>query len=173
MTWVCSEVVHHLVVHLFSSSPRKGGEHMNMVQMNGYLSLSRQFLSKCPWSTAHCSISLSSRMIWRPTSALCLAFARSSFEVRPWMVFDAASLAKPSVVFGPELAAPCKRHLPTGKRAGLWHRVPLLVLAKHFWPCQSGPNNQGLELLFITLKIQRFMGFYYNTKTHLSRWLVY
>lgn len=76
------------------------------------------------------------------------------------MVFDAVSRAEPSSVFGPVERPPWSLQRPFFLVPGRWHNVPRRVRAMHLMPCQLGPYSHGLELLFITLKLHRFLGFY-------------
>ena len=104
-----------------------------------YLNWSRQSLVKRLWSKAQFSISLSFALTCLPTSALCFAFARSVFVVRPWVIFDAVRLAIPSSVRGPVERPPWNLHRPLVLLPGRWQYVPFRVRASHRVPCQFGP----------------------------------
>ena len=108
---------------------------------------------KCPRSTAQASIALTSALICRRTSALCLASARFSFVSRPWVVCSAASRALPSSVLGPVLAPPWSLQRPTGSLAGLWQSVPLRVRASHLVPGQLGPKRVSRPIVLSLVNI--------------------
>ena len=97
----------------------------------------------------------------RPTVTVFRLAASFSLVQRPCLRFAFEMRFRPSSVLAPVDKPPCSRHLPLFLNAGLRHRVPFRVLAKHLFPGQSGPKRvmrPNSEIHFVIVTSAPYMG---------------